>query len=128
VLEIANGGKTGGTVTFASDAGGILLLDNSMRFHGFVAGFDQSDFIDLADIAFDGNATVGFSEAANGRNGTLSVTNGARSASFTYAVAGFSVQNDGAGGTLVTYNPDTTAQAQAEMISPLLNTTNHSGP
>jgi autotransporter passenger strand-loop-strand repeat protein len=123
-MEVAAGGRAS-LVAFTSSADGVLLLEDAVRFHGLVAGFGPNDFLDLADIGFNGSVTVGFNEAVSGRNGTLTVTNGNRTASLTligqYLAGGFATENDGAGGTLVTYSPP-----DAELQTSMLNTIVHS--
>jgi autotransporter passenger strand-loop-strand repeat protein len=125
-LQIASGGSTGtGAVTFSG--GGLLRLDDSVHFGGLVAGFGLPDFMDLADISFvSGTTSVNFVEAPSNTSGTLTVGNGtpATTANITllgqYATANFHIQNDGAGGTLVTDLPVPTATDQNPLA--LVNT------
>jgi len=61
-LVIASGGFTGsGPIVFLS--GGKLALKASVNFGGTISGFHPGNFLDLADIAFGSNTTLGFSEA-----------------------------------------------------------------
>jgi hypothetical protein len=65
--------------------------------------------MDLADIAWNGNTSANFTEAASNLSGTLTVTDGAHTANLTllgqYVAGQFHVQSDGAGGTIVTDPP-----------------------
>ena len=103
-VELGGGNGAGsGTITFSG--GGILKLDQSTAFTGLVAGFASPDQLDLADIAFGSGTTLSFSEATNQTSGTLTVTDGAHTASILllgqYAAGNFHLASDGNGGTLI---------------------------
>ncbi len=104
VLEIntADSGK----VTF-SGTGGMLLLDQPSVFTGAISGFAAGDALDLTDIAFGADTTLGYSVNATGTGGTLSVSDGMHNASITlfgqYAAVGFQVGSDHGGGAIITY-------------------------
>jgi autotransporter passenger strand-loop-strand repeat protein len=120
-LEIGSGGLAG-DVTFASGASSLLQLDGSRLFAGTIAGFGQSDELDLADIAFNpATTTLGFSESANNLGGTLTVSDGSHVASLAllgqYMAAQFSMASDGHGGTLI---GDPSALAANDPGSPVL--------
>jgi autotransporter passenger strand-loop-strand repeat protein len=106
-LEVLSGGGTGaGAVTFATSVGGILQLDDSVNFAGRVAGFGElDDFIDLRDIVFSSATTLAFTEAPGNTSGTLTVSDGIRTANITllgqYVTAQFTKASDGHGGTLI---------------------------
>ncbi len=51
-------------VTFAGPTG-ALKLDQSASFSGTISGFSGQDQVDLADIAFGSQTTLGYSENAN---------------------------------------------------------------
>jgi autotransporter passenger strand-loop-strand repeat protein len=104
-LEIRNGGTAGtSTITFAS-GGGLLRLGNAQDFDGLIAGFDGPDRIDLADIAFGAGTTLAFAQAPDNTSGTLTVSDGVRSASLLllgqYSAASFALTGNGAGGTMI---------------------------
>lgn len=94
---------------------GSLVLDASASFHELVAGFGTSDQIDLEDVAFVSAATtkkgatshLSFTEAPDFSSGTLTVTNGAQTASIRllgmYTASELVESSDGHGGTLITF-------------------------
>ena len=94
---------------FAADATGTLKLDQSSGFTGTISGFGADDALDLADIAFDSNTTLGYSANADGTGGMLTVSDGTHNASIAllgqYVAAGFQVGSDQGTGTMVTYTP-----------------------
>src|SRR5262245_41278441 len=103
-LEVASGGSTGsGAVTFAVSGGGILQLDDSTHFGGLVAGFAQSDLIDLRDIAFTSATTLSWTQLTSGAtaSGTLTVSGGGSFANIDllgqYAAGQFTSASDGHG-------------------------------
>ena len=95
--------------SFAAGATGTLKLDHAENFTGSVSGFGAGDALDLADIAFGANLTVGYSANAAGTGGTLSISDTTHSASIAlfgqFAAAGFHVGSDAGSGTMVTYTP-----------------------
>ena len=95
--------------SFAAGATGTLKLDHAENFTGSVSGFGAGDALDLADIAFGANLTVGYSANATGTGGTLSISDTTHSASIAlfgqFAAAGFDVGSDAGSGTMVTYTP-----------------------
>lgn len=119
VLEIRSGGTAGTSTIAFTGTGGTLKLYDSQNFGGKVAGFGVPGRIDFADIAFGANTTLGFSQAADNTSGTLTVSDGVRTASITllgqYAAGNFIKQNDGSGGTLIT---DVTFVAQNSLFNP----------
>ena len=95
--------------SFAAGATGTLKLDQAEKFSGSVSGFGAGDKLDLADIAFGANLTLGYSANAAGTGGMLSVSDGTHSASIAlfgqFAAAGFHVGSDAGSGTMATYTP-----------------------
>jgi hypothetical protein len=53
-------------VDFAAGATAMLKLDQSANFSGTIAGHAAGDAIDLADIAFGSNDTLGYTANAGG--------------------------------------------------------------
>jgi hypothetical protein len=104
-LEIADGES--GKITFAGTAG-TLQLDNPWAFSGKVAGFDGQDQIDLMDVSFGAQTTLGF--AKTGSSGAeLKLSDGIHTASIAllgnYMASTFAMASDGHGGTLITEVP-----------------------
>lgn len=100
-VDVADSGK----VTFGG-TNGTLLLDDASLFTGAVAGFRGLDRIDLAQIGFGTETTLGYSANAAGTGGTLRVSDGVHTASIAllgnYMAASFATAADGHGGTLIT--------------------------
>src|SRR5262249_4366579 len=95
-------------VTFAGNTG-TLQLDQSQSFHGTVTGFGGQDQIDLGDIHFGANTTVGYAANASNTGGTLTASDGLHTATFTllgqYTPLSFAPADDGHGGTMITDPP-----------------------
>ncbi len=110
-------GAFAATITFASDAAGILTLDQSTLFTGTIRGLTDDDTLDLGDISFGAQTTLGYSGDPSG--GTLTVGDGINMASIAllgnYLAATFTAASDGLGGTLVV---DPSA-SQAFLAAPL---------
>jgi hypothetical protein len=102
------GAASAENTSFAAGASGILKLDQSPRFTGTISGFATGDTLDLTDIGFGSNTTLGFSANSAGTGGTLTASDGTHSSSFgllgQYAAAGFQSSGDQGGGVLITYN------------------------
>jgi autotransporter passenger strand-loop-strand repeat protein len=82
-LEIRSGGTAGTSqinFTTGGTGGGTLQLDNSVNFHGVISGFGVPGALDLRDIAFGSNTTLGFVETGNNFSGTLTVSDGTNTA------------------------------------------------
>ena len=108
-------------MTFAGPTG-TLRLDESWGFTGKVASFRGQDFIDLADITFGAQTTLGYS--GNGAGGTLKVGDGIHSARIallgTYMASSFAAASDGHGGTLISTTAETAGLAAVSVaVSPL---------
>jgi hypothetical protein len=91
-------------VEFLSDTG-TLKLEDSSSFAGTVAGLCGKDAIDLADIGFGANSTLGYAANADHSGGTLSVGDGMHMANIallgSYMASTFAAASDGHGGTLI---------------------------
>jgi hypothetical protein len=102
-LEVLGTSTT--NVTFASGAAGELKLDASSQFTGQVTGFTGQNLLDLADIAFGSNTTLGYAANSNNTGGTLTVSDGTHTANIAllgqYMAASFAMATDGSGGTLI---------------------------
>jgi hypothetical protein len=109
-------------VSFAAGAAGTLKLDQSSTFTGVISGFAAGDSLDLADIAFHANTTLGYSVNADGTGGTLSISDGAHGASIAlfgqYAAAGFHAGSDSGAGAIVTYADPGATTANALITIP----------
>jgi hypothetical protein len=110
---ITLGSAYAGTVSFLSDTG-TLKLENSSSFTGTVAGLTGQDAIDLADVGFGVNSTLGYSANADHSGGTLSVGDGTHMASIallgSYMASTFVAASDGHGGTLISEAAQTSNQ------------------
>ena len=99
-------GPSAAAVTFAG-ASGTLQLDQSASFTGTISGFGSQDQLDLTDIAFSPNTTLGYSANSNSNNsgGNLMVSDSVHTASIAlfgnYMASLFVTSSDGHGGTLI---------------------------
>ncbi len=77
--------------------------------------------MDLADIGFGANTTLGYLANANGTGGMLSISDGTHSASIAlfgqYAAAGFHVGSDSGAGSIVTYAPPGASTTSTTLIT-----------
>jgi hypothetical protein len=109
-LEIASGAT--GTITFAGPTG-TLQLDSSWSFSGKVAGFGGQDRIDLADIDFDTQTTLGYAKTG-AASGKLTVSDGIHTANISllgsYMASSFATGSDGHGGTMIAEVTQTSQQ------------------
>jgi hypothetical protein len=121
-LEI--GPNTTQNIVFAGSTG-TLTLDQSQSFNGQISGFGGQDKIDLSDIGFGANTTLGYSANGDNSGGTLMVSDGVHTANVAllgqYAGSSFVMAGDGHGGTLIT---DPSLLGTLAQTSP---TTNQSG-
>ena len=94
-------------VAFTSGADGTLRLDAAQNYTGSVSGLTQRDTLDLGNIAYGPNLTVGYS--GNSAGGVLSVSNGSQIANIAlvgnYLASSFTLSSDGLGGTNVVDPP-----------------------
>jgi len=115
VVDIAT--PHSGNVTFTGSSG-TLVLDQPATFTGAVSGFGAQDGIDLSQIAFGANVTLGYSENDSGTGGTLSVSDGTHAANIAllgnYMAASFVTAADGHGSTLVT---ETSPQTGSSLLA-----------
>jgi hypothetical protein len=81
-----------------------------------VAGIAPSNHIDLADISFGANTTLGYTPNDSNSGGVLTASDGTHVAKIAllgqYAAASFAMASDGHGGTLITDPPELIAQTQ----------------
>ena len=82
-----------------------MEIDHAVDVSGTVAGFDGSDVLDLADLAFGSNTTLGYAANSNNTGGTLTASDGTHTANIAllgqYTAASFVMSADGFGGTLI---------------------------
>jgi hypothetical protein len=101
---ITLGSAYAGRVDFLGDTG-TLKLEHSSSFAGTVAGLCGQDSIDLADIAFGADSTLGYAANADNSGGILSVGDGTHMANIallgSYMASSFVAASDGHGGTLI---------------------------
>ena len=96
-----------GTISFAG-ATGTLIIDHASSFSGTISGqLEIGDLIDLADITGGANVTIAYS--GNNSPGTLTVSDGTRTANIiltgNYSLANFTPSSDGRGGTIIVDPP-----------------------
>ena len=105
VATFEMGGAFGENVTLDAGANATLKIDHAADFSGAVAGFDGNDVLDLADLAFGSNTTLGYAANSNNTGGTLTVSDGTHTANIAllgqYTAASFVMSADGFGGTLI---------------------------
>jgi hypothetical protein len=101
----------------------MLELDSSWSFRGEVAGFGGQDQIDLADVAFVGQTTLGYARSSAAA-GTLTVSDGIHVARIAllgnYVASSFVAASDGHGGTLLSATPVSAAlePATVHLLAP----------
>jgi len=104
--EIVSSGGNVGSIKFSG--GGELKLVGSATASATLSGFNAKARLDLASYRFGTGPKLSFTENAGKTQGTLTITDGALTATLTlfgnYVAAGFHLANDGAGGTAVTYS------------------------
>jgi probable HAF family extracellular repeat protein len=107
-------GPSADVVTFAGSTGSLQLAQ-SQGFAGTIAGFGGSDQIDLGDIGFGANTTLGYTANNTNTGGTLTASDGIHTANITllgqYTAASFATASDGHGGTTIS-EPAVVAQNQ----------------
>jgi hypothetical protein len=106
------GGAFGGNVRLDTGANATLKIDHAADFSGAVAGFDGSDVLDLADLAFGKNTTLGYAANSSNTGGTLTVSDGTHTANIAllgqYMAGSFVMSADGFGGTHIQDPPPAT--------------------
>jgi len=106
------GGAFGQNVKLDADANATLKIDHAADFSGTVAGFDANDALDLADLAFDSNTTLGYAANSSNTGGTLTVSDGTQTVNIAllgqYMAADFVMSANGFGGTLIHDSPPAT--------------------
>ena len=106
---LALGAAFSGSVTFDGPAGTLVLnsasnaqpVDPAVT----VSGFGAQDTIDLTDLAFGAQTTLGYSPNSNQTGGTLTIGDGSHAASIAllgnYIASSFAIAGDSNGGTMV---------------------------
>ena len=99
---VAIAGLSAQSVAFAGSTG-TLKLDDPQGYAGVISGLSGADAIDLSGFAYGANVTATYSGNASG--GTLTVTDGAKTAkialSGNYLSSAWTLSSDGNGGTTV---------------------------
>ena len=112
VATFEMGGVFGENITLGAGARATLKIYHAADFSGTVAGLDGDDVLDLADLAFDGNTTLGYTANTNNKGGTLTASDGTHTASIDllgqYMTSSFAMSADGVGGTLIHALPPAT--------------------
>ena len=102
-------GASSASVSFAAGAAGTLKLDAASHFAGSVAGFTGPDSIDLSNIGFGEDLSLGYKANSKNSGGTLTVSDGKQTASIAllgqYMASSFAIAGDGHGGTFITDPP-----------------------
>jgi len=95
-------------VSFDSGSTGTLRLDASSQFTGTVAGLALGNYVDLADLAYQGNNAPVYSSTGT-NTGSVAVTEGTTTINVallgSYMANSFVASSDGHGGTLITDPP-----------------------
>ncbi|WP_456794092.1 VCBS domain-containing protein [Bradyrhizobium sp. USDA 4506] len=93
-------------VAFAAGSSGTLALEHAFDFSGIVSGVTSDTHLDLLEFNL-ATTTLNYTANAAGNGGTLSVTDGAHTASIIllgqYDPAGFHTEADNAAGTMIHY-------------------------
>ena len=101
-LELPLGSSS--NVRFA-DKTGTLQLDDSQHFGGQISGFGGQDVIDLTDMAFSANMTLGYVANVDKSGGSLNINDGAHFAQLAvlgnYMATSFVTSSNGHGGALI---------------------------
>ena len=101
-LELAPG--TSENVLFAARTG-MLKLDDSQHYAGQISGIRGRDTLDLADISFSSQLTLGYRTNNDNSGGTLTVNDGMHVANLallgSYMATSFVASSDGHGGTFI---------------------------
>jgi hypothetical protein len=116
LLELKTG--TPENVQFAAGTG-TLQLDDAQHFGGLISGFSGQDVLDLADIAFSPNMSLGYAANTNNSGGNLTVNDGTHVASLAllgnYMASSFVASSDGHGGTFI--EPSQIASYQQSVLT-----------
>ena len=104
-VSLEMGGRFSENITLDPGAHATLKIDHAADVRGTVAGFGSNDVLDLADLAFGGNTTLGYAANSNDTGGTLTASDGTHTANIAllgqYTAASFVMSADGFGGTLI---------------------------
>jgi hypothetical protein len=106
------GGRFSENITLDPGAHATLKIDHAADVRGTVAGFGSNDVLDLADLAFGKNTTLGYAANTSNTGGTLTVSDGTHTANIAllgqYTAASFVMSADGFGGTHIQDSPPAT--------------------
>lgn len=112
-------GASTANIAFSKDST-VFRFDDSSQFAGTVAGFAYGDCIDLADIGFGANTTLGYTPHFGDIRGTLTIACGEHNANIALlgqsAASDFVMASDCHGGTPIT-DPRTLA-TQTRLTEP----------
>ena len=101
-LELPSGSSS--NVQFAGKTG-TLPLDNSQHFGGQISGFGDQDVLDLIDMPFSANMTLGYAANVDKSGGSLNINDGAHFAQLAvlgnYMATSFVTSSNGHGGALI---------------------------
>jgi hypothetical protein len=106
-------------VKFAAGSTGELILDESVKYSGTIAGFGLHQSIDLVDIN-EATATLSYAPNSPNTSGVLTINDHDGHVAHvkfdgTFVIGNFHLANDGGGGTLLTDPPvDTAAHTIAD--------------
>nr|WP_245283135.1 DUF4082 domain-containing protein [Bradyrhizobium sp. WSM2793] len=110
--QFLNGSFSGITVSFGTEAG-TLVLDQSAKFHGLIAGsspgapLSPGNLIDLKDLPFTSSMSAAVHYDNSSNISTVDFSNGAASATLLFSGMdlNWNFKSDGQGGTLVSDPP-----------------------
>jgi hypothetical protein len=92
-------------LSISSNASGTLVVSHASNFTGSISGFDGNDRLLLSDIMAE-NATLSYTANADGKGGTLTVSDGTHAANIVlqgqYDIAEFQHSATSSGGTSIT--------------------------
>jgi hypothetical protein len=78
-----------------------MEIDHAVDFSGTVSRLDADDVLDLADLAFESNTTLGYAANSNNTGGTLTASDGTHTTNIAllgqYTAASFVMSADGFG-------------------------------
>jgi hypothetical protein len=105
--------------TLQADANATLKIDHAAEFSGVVAGFDGNDVLELADLAFGRNTTLGYAANSDNTGGRLTVSDGTHTANIAllgqYTAGSFVMSADGFDGTFI---HDLRPETQTQLAQP----------
>jgi hypothetical protein len=103
--EIVFDGASAAKVTFAANSSAMLKLDDPSAFTGTIFGLTTGDSVDLTNINFADNPTLGYSNKTHVLTVTDSVSQVTDTITLKNVSGSFTARSDGNGGTLITDPP-----------------------